>query len=341
MEKVKQEVKQIFVVGNSRSGTTMMGRILGGHPSVFTFKELHFFEQLWKPRTNPHILATEEAKQLVARLFTIQRDGYYWQKNPRRFFQEAEDIIKKLSDQVTPPLVFAAFLAYESHRHGKSIPCDQTPRNIYYLQEILELYPQAYVVNMIRDTRDVLLSQKYRWRRRFLGGHFPLKEAFRGWSVYHPITLSMFWRSGIGAGDRFAGHPRVFALRFEDLLDAPEEHVHKLCAFMGLEFQLEMLQVPQVGSSHRPDRPEQLGVDFTVSGRWQHGGLSKTEIFICQKITKEGMERHGYALKPVNPHVLAFIFQGLMWLIKSGLSFLLNMNRTRNIAETIRRRLGK
>ncbi|MGY8989337.1 MAG: sulfotransferase, partial [Flavobacteriales bacterium] len=39
--------KKIFVVGNSRSGTTMMGRIIGKHSSVFTFKELHFFGQLW------------------------------------------------------------------------------------------------------------------------------------------------------------------------------------------------------------------------------------------------------------------------------------------------------
>ena len=42
--------KMLFVVGNSRSGTTMMGRILGNHPDVFTFGELHFFGQLWSPR---------------------------------------------------------------------------------------------------------------------------------------------------------------------------------------------------------------------------------------------------------------------------------------------------
>ena len=39
--------KQIFVVGSSRSGTTMMGRILGNHSDVFTFKELHFFGTIW------------------------------------------------------------------------------------------------------------------------------------------------------------------------------------------------------------------------------------------------------------------------------------------------------
>lgn len=36
----------IFIVGNSRSGTTMLGRILGKSTYVHTFDELHFFEFL-------------------------------------------------------------------------------------------------------------------------------------------------------------------------------------------------------------------------------------------------------------------------------------------------------
>ena len=42
-----QEAGIIFIVGNSRSGTTMMRRVLGNHPAIFMLEELHFFEQLW------------------------------------------------------------------------------------------------------------------------------------------------------------------------------------------------------------------------------------------------------------------------------------------------------
>lgn len=35
----------IFVVGNSRSGTTMLRRVLGNHLQIYMFDELDFFEQ--------------------------------------------------------------------------------------------------------------------------------------------------------------------------------------------------------------------------------------------------------------------------------------------------------
>jgi hypothetical protein len=34
----------ICIVGNSRTGTTMLGRILGRNSAIHTFSELHFFE---------------------------------------------------------------------------------------------------------------------------------------------------------------------------------------------------------------------------------------------------------------------------------------------------------
>ena len=49
---MKNDTKQIFVVGSSRSGTTMMGRILGSHTDIFTFNELHFFGTIWSKHSD-------------------------------------------------------------------------------------------------------------------------------------------------------------------------------------------------------------------------------------------------------------------------------------------------
>jgi hypothetical protein len=332
----------ILVVGNSRSGTTMMGRIFGKHPSVFTFNEDHFFEELWNPEENPQPLNTTEATKLVARLFSIQRDGYFYQGDIRKYVDEAKGVIGNLSGPATPPKIFEAFLKYEAGRNGKTVACLQTPRNVYYVKEILALYPKTYVVNMIRDPRDVLLSQKRRWMGRFSGHRkIPLNHIIRTWADYHPITISLLWRSGIRAGDQFANSPRVFQVRFENLVDSPEEMVQKICAFCGLKFQPEMLKVPQVGSSNRTDKPNQMGIDSSVPGRWKRGGLNATEIYISQKMTRQGMMQHGYIVKPVWPNPVTLLLSGIAWAGKSVLVLLLNKHRVKNLVPAIKKRLKK
>ncbi len=336
------QAQLVFVVGNSRSGTTMMGRVLGQHSAIFTFEELHFFEQLWSPQKGIVSIPIAQAIQLAARLFAIQRHGYYRQGNPQDYIDEAKVVISDLSDPITAPHVFEAFLKYETGRQGKTISCDQTPRNVYYLQEILELYPRAFVVNMIRDPRAVLLSQKNKWRRRFFDVHreLPLKQILRIWANYHPLTMSLLWRSGIQAGDHLAHHPRILQVKFEGLVVAPEEAVRRICAFLGIEFQLGMLDVPQVGSSNRPDRLDRKGIDSSVADSWKRGALNETEIFISQSLTKRGMIRHRYEFAGTRPNPFALAYYGVTWGLKLGLAFLLNIRRAQNIFEAIRRRLA-
>lgn len=329
----------IFVVGNSRSGTTMMGRILGNHKQIFTFNELHFFEELWLPEIPPPSLSRSKARDWLMKLFTIQEDGYYTQSNPERYRSEAAQILKSLPNNLTPPVIFQAYLSYKTNSVGKHIPCDQTPRNLYYLPEILELFPQSLVVNMIRDPRDVLLSQKKRWRRRFLGANTPFKQTLRVWSGYHPLTISLLWRSGLQAVSAYTEHPRVYHLHFEDLVTEPEKYIRKVCAFIGLDFQYEMLHVPQVGSSHHIDRKEHLNIDSTAAYRWRRGGLNQTEIFLCQKAAASQMRQYGYPIEKVKPNWFVVIGQAFLWVFKSGLAFLLNKKRVANIRESLRRRL--
>lgn len=330
----------VFVVGNSRSGTTMMSRIIGRHPSVMTFGELHFFEQVWQPVRPAPVIEQQNAVGYAATLLAIQRDGYHQRRDPHRRLGEALQIVQPLGAGRTAPAVFASFLEWEAARNGRSIACDQTPRNLYYLDELLEFFPDAVAVVMVRDPRDVLLSQKNRWRRRSLGAvHMPLWNSLRTWSGFHPVTISMLWRGGIRAGDRFAGNPRVRRVRFEDLLEAPEKIVGGVCDTIGLTFDPAMLEVPKVGSSIEPDRPEEVGIDRSATGRWQ-GRLSPTEIWICQRLTARQMADHGYRPVPAVPRPLALVVSGLSFGAKSAVALALNVRRTRDFVQAARRRFG-
>ena len=320
--------KMLFVVGNSRSGTTMMGRILGKHPEIYTFGELHFFGQLWAPASKENhdreiapislnrdreiaptgmlceqnrdreiaptgMLCEQKAVELAAKLLCIQREGYRTHGNFSSFLSEARGFLSELPEYPeTPYQLFSAFLRYETCRNSKTIPCDQTPRNVFYIEDILRFYPQAKVINMIRDPRDVLLSQKRKWKRRFLGGSdMPMKETFRDWINYHPITISRIWHTAITAADKFVDNERVISIYFEKLLTYPEETVSHITDFVGIEYSASLLKVPQVGSSVDTDKPEQLGINSDRANNWHDSSktgskLSSAEIYINQKLNR-------------------------------------------------------
>ena len=337
--------KMLFVVGNSRSGTTMMGRILGNHPDVFTFGELHFFGQLWSPAVSSKInLST--AEKLTSKLLCVQREGYRTYSNPKSFLKEARSFCEDYSGElVAPEEIYRKFLFYESSLNGKNIPCDQTPRNVFYIDEILKFYPHARIINMIRDPRDVLLSQKQKWKRRFLGGtDMPIKETIRDWINYHPITISQIWNTAINAGDRCESNERVISIYFENLLESPEDTVSRICDFAGIDYSSKLLQVPQVGSSVNTDRPEQMGINPKRAGSWNKNKINTsllnfTEIYICQKLNEKLMKKHNYNPISILPNILSLVVYLFSFPFKLSMAFVCNLDKIKNIRETLKRRM--
>ncbi len=336
-------MKVIFIVGSSRSGTTMVGRILGNNSQVYTFGELHFFENLVdiETLTKRAELKIDQQEKLLARLLTTAREGLFSPVVPAKYSSEIESILKQAEgkDAIS---VYKAFLRYETERNGKKIPCEQTPRYLFYVKEILDLFPEAKIINMVRDPRDVLLSQKNKWRRRFLGArNIPLNEAIRAWANYHPYIIARLWRGAIRMASQFNGHSRFISIRFEDLLQQPEETIKHLCDFIGIDFEKNMLQVPQVGSSLKEDTPNKLGIDPARSCSWKRGGLTSVEIAICQKVARSEMISQGYIPVSVDVPIIRYYATMGKFLFKGMLSFFLNLKRTKNLRETLRRRFTK
>jgi omega-hydroxy-beta-dihydromenaquinone-9 sulfotransferase len=207
----------IIVSGNSRSGTTMTGRILGNHPLVFTFQELHFFDELMS-KENLFIKRDSSALSgLYAKLISTQRDGYFKRGKGLSYRKESEEAVH-LSDCETQADVYKTFVLNETKRENKGIPCEQTPQNIFALDELFRMFPEARAVILMRDPREVLLSQKNKWKRRkFTTDTFPASEALRARLNYHPVTISKIWKAVSATASSWQKDERVLIVKFEDL----------------------------------------------------------------------------------------------------------------------------
>jgi hypothetical protein len=132
---------------------------------------------------------------------------------------------------------------------GKHRWVEKTPNHVFHLAEILADRPDARIVLMLRDGRDVVYSLRDR-------GH-----------VYGPWTndfsgAARKWADAVRAGIAFA--ERVHTVRYEDLVADPERTLLALAAFLDERFEPRMLQ-----GRVTPEKGERRGRDNAEYRRWQ------------------------------------------------------------------------
>ena len=104
-----ESISYVFIVGNSRSGTTMLSRVFGNHPEVHTFNELHFFGNLEGRQLNNADLAKE--------LLDIERSNFLTKVSKDEHWEEVETM---LIDPISQVEVFQQFLTYETTKNNAS-----------------------------------------------------------------------------------------------------------------------------------------------------------------------------------------------------------------------------
>jgi omega-hydroxy-beta-dihydromenaquinone-9 sulfotransferase len=329
--------RAVYIVGNSRSGTTMMGRVVGNHPLVHTFPEIHYFEQHRIGNGNSEI-KSHQVVELASRLLRIASEGYYTKGPINKYYNGADQLINGLVDP-TSDAVYKRFMEHVVNTKEKAIACKHTPQNLFYIEEILSLFPDARFVVMMRDPRAVLLSQKRKWRRAALGANFiPAFETWRARINYHPLTISKLWNAAARETMKWHHHPQVKVVRYEDFVTNPQRVTQDLCNFIGIDYKEGMERVQKVGSSVVADETQQgMRAD---SQHWKHDGLNKSEVAICESVNAALMPLWNY--EPSHAAGNALVTSGYYALLpfQLGAAVAMNFNRFRNIGKIIKRRLS-
>jgi hypothetical protein len=262
-----------FMVGRGRLGTTWLMNTLNAHHEILCKGEGRFFDRKFRrddykdleaqnvPVTSLHN-AIKESEYL--RLWIERRP--VWSRG--RSVEEHLDNLTRMATDY--------FLAEQLSRSGKRIVGDKTPfaraetmkelsefpedeylfRSAETLEEIGRLYPDAKVIHVIRDGRDVAVStMHFIWNlAKSEGGLYPLeaeeleiRDRYRGapsaftgslFADNRLASLARGWgievRRAVESGPALLGN-RYTEVRYEDLLADPQGEVAALLEFLGAD----------------------------------------------------------------------------------------------------------
>ncbi len=288
----------IFVTAIPHSGAGRLVRMLGAHGAIKALEGLHFFGDLWDPLDSRSEFSELHLTELAASL--LARQNYsLWGDRPTSVERSwGRRLVHGLPvEERTPPGVFAACLRRIATDAGRIWACEQTPRNIFYARYLLELFPNAFLVYVIRDPRAVLAAHKVASRLgRSQSSQLPLLRLLRKRLNYHPIAISKVWLQATELATQIVGHSRFMILRYDELTSAPELCAKSLCKAVGLQFEPEMIEVPRWGSTADREWVEQDLVGGNRRRTWRDV-LTRSEALVCEGITHRMLDRFGYSPK--------------------------------------------
>lgn len=132
-----------FVAGAPKSGTTWLQLMLDGHPEIYCAGEGHFTDWIGKPFLG---LVKEYNKRMKLNNDFIYRDNSYY-----RGFSDNEY-------QFLTALIVRFVLAQHEVKPTAKWIGDKTPIYAHGLDYLVQVFPEARVVGIVRDPRDAAVS---------------------------------------------------------------------------------------------------------------------------------------------------------------------------------------
>jgi len=249
--------RMVFCVGARRSGTYWLQRILAAHADVAAVpSETYLFSRGLVPLGDR--FQHEVRNSLQVGSVYMNRVAYI---EALRGFCDA---------------VFAPFL--DGHRYV----VERTPEHALALDLIGEVYPDASVIHIIRDGRDVarsLLSME--------------------WGPGSVEEVAEEWRSCVEAAQAAGGRiPRYREVRYEALLDEPRTQIRALFEWLDLDTS------PARMDDALAEAQALLNVDprapGAAAGKWQTG-LDADQLAVFDGIAGATMASLGYTQADATP----------------------------------------
>lgn len=237
----------VFVCGALRSGTTLLRLMIDGHPDLVNPGEMDFLFEPPFGKDGATDMKAYERELSLNRVFVSQ--GLKFSVG-----LGCEDQIRDFIRQLRKP---GKRLTINIHRNFNRIP---------------SIFPDARYVHLLRDPRDAAKS-----------------AIAMGWAgnVFHGVD---HWINSERSFEKLAAltpQARIFRMKNEDLIRAPQRELTRLCAFLGVEYDGRMLDYPSRSTYGPPDS--------RLVEQWR-SELDRREIALIEGKTGRMLTDRGYEM---------------------------------------------
>ncbi len=244
----------IFLVGAERSGTTLLRLMLHSHSQLSWCNEFEYSVDLINDEQNwPEL------------------DKYYQWLSTHRIFQATRF---QIDDSLEYPQLVNSFLVQKKTDENKPLVGATVHRNF---DRLLRIWPDSKFIHIVRDGRDVARSCiGMSWTGNVWTGVERWIKAEKLWASIEPSLPNS----------------RKVEINYESLITQPHDTLAKLCDFMGIAFEAEMLNYYKTTSYSSPD-PKLIN-------QWRNK-LSDREVQLVESRISQLLVERNYPLSNFPP----------------------------------------
>ena len=305
-----ETIKVIYILGEGRSGSTLVERVLGQHSEIFAAGEL---KHIWERSFHENQLCSCGAAFFDCEVWKEIRDALPATIEPDeqieaqekisrlRHFFTLKRLLKKNSYQENQHLMTIIDAYYELYKSilkvsGKSYVLDASKHPVFAF--LLSMHPhiELHIIHLVRDVRGVA----YSWRKKKIRPEITTHQEYM--PRYSVVRTAISWDIVNYIGNAIKKHADSYMLlRYEDIMEHPKKEIKEVFKSLNLQDETDHIFIDdhtvQLHPNHtvagNPMRFKTGNIHLKLDEEWEKK-MRQKDRFLTTLFSKRFLKKYGF-----------------------------------------------
>jgi hypothetical protein len=280
----------LFILGKSRSGTTLLQSILNSHPDIIGSPESKFIMVLYPRFAHIREWSEKNVYDFIRELYNFPFFSKRWNVDKALLTNYLLTEKNHLNYAIACKVVYYLRGQNKQNVHYLS---DKNPDYFLFLKQLFKLFPEAKFIHLVREPKDNVLSTI---------------RAFEGTNSFR-IATKWLAVNTIIERIKIKMPDKSITVKYENMVKNPEMILKSICAFLEIPFTPEMLDRNMTEAVKRNSAIVELPknrqanlfkpISSSSVGKWKTD-MKPFDIAAVEFIAgKYAAEQYGYQINPL------------------------------------------